>query len=263
METKQGASKWIKVTWLKWPLHINVASIINNFGGKHIQLPARWSPLAQETANSHGVVGCEYHLTVVLPCVGLLVLSLQKWWSWLLSPIKRVEAVAALCKVTDNSPLLAPPPPPPPLHCVCFSAGLRALISGAEIWQSQQVMTEAVVRSHPEPQRRLAFQAGEGLVRYPQHKETLGKWCHCSEKSPPSKRPLSNLFDICKLLNFFWRHFAANFKDSLLRYNGPITSACHLICSQIRWGGFGCGDVCRMVTCNSRVKAAWKNPFSV
>lgn len=204
METKQGASKWIKVTWLKWPLHINVASIINNFGGKHIQLPARWSPLAQETANSHGVVGCEYHLTVVLPCVGLLVLSLQKWWSWLLSPIKRVEAVAALCKVTDNSPLLAPPPPPPPpLHCVCFSAGLRALISGAEIWQSQQVMTEAVVRSHPEPPRRLAFQAGEGLVRYPQHKETLGKWCHCSEKSPPSKRPLSNLFDICKLLNFF------------------------------------------------------------
>lgn len=209
METKQGDSKWIKVTWLKWPLHINVTSIINNFGGKHIRLPAHWSPLAQETANSHGVAGCEYHLTVVLPCVGLLVLSLQKWWSCLLSPIKRVEAVAALCKVTDNSPLLAPPPPPPPpLRCVCFSAGLRALISGAEIWQSQQVMTEAVVRSHPEPQRRLALQADEGLVQYPQHKETLGKW----NGAPPNKRPLSNLFDICKLLNFFLKPFRCQFQ---------------------------------------------------
>lgn len=103
-ETKQGASKWIKVTWLKWPLHINVTSVINNFGGKHIQLPAHWSPFAPETANSHGVTGCEYHLTVVLPCVGLLALSVQKCWSWLLSPIKRVEAVAALCKIPDNSP---------------------------------------------------------------------------------------------------------------------------------------------------------------
>lgn len=177
-ETKQGASKWIKVTWLKWPLHINVTSVINNFGGKHIQLPAHWSPFAPETANSHGVTGCEYHLTVVLPCVGLLALSVQKCWSWLLSPIKRVEAVAALCKIPDNRPPRpAPPPPPPPLHCVCFSAGLRALISGAEIWQSQQVMTEAVVRSHPEPQRRLAFQADEGLVQYPQHKEIL---CKCA-----------------------------------------------------------------------------------
>lgn len=36
---------------------------------------------------------------------------------------------------------------------VCFHAGSKALVSGAEIWQSQQVMTEAVVRSHPEPQR--------------------------------------------------------------------------------------------------------------
>lgn len=59
-----------------------------------------------------------------------------------------------------------------PLHCVCFSAGLRALISGAEIWQSQQVMTEAVVRSHPEPQRRLTFQADVGLVQYTEHKGT-------------------------------------------------------------------------------------------
>lgn len=183
IETKQGDSKWIKVTWLKWPLHINVTSIINNFGGKHIQLPAHWSPFARETANSHGVTGCEYHLTVVLPCDGLLALSVQKWWSWLLSPIKRVEAVAALCRISDNSPPRTPHPPPPtpprpapppaPLHCVCFSAGLRALISGAEIWQSHQVMTEAVVRSHPEPQRRLAFQADEGLAQYPKHKEIL------------------------------------------------------------------------------------------
>lgn len=78
-ETKQGASKWIKVTWLKWPLDINVTSVINNFGGKHIQLPAHWSPFARETANSHGVTGCEYHLTVVLPCVELRALSVQKW----------------------------------------------------------------------------------------------------------------------------------------------------------------------------------------
>lgn len=202
-------------------------------------MPVRWSPLSREAANSHGVAGCEYHLTVVLPCVGLLVLSLQKWlWSWLWSPIEGVEAVAALCKVTDNSPL--PAPPPPPFHCVCFSAGLRAPISGAEIWQSQQVMTEAVVRSHPEPQRRLAFQADEGLVQYPQHKETLGKWSHCSEKSPLIKRPLSNLLDVCKLLN----------KDILFRYNGLIISACHLIFSPIGLSGVGRGDVCRMVTRN-------------
>lgn len=29
--------------------------------------------------------------------------------------------------------------------------------SGAQIWQSQQVMTEALVRSHPEPQRTSPF----------------------------------------------------------------------------------------------------------
>lgn len=150
-ETKQRDSKWTEVTWLECPLHINVISIINNLGEKHIQLSVHWSLLAWETANSHGVVSCEYHLTVVLPCVGLLVLSVQKWWSRLLSSVKCVEA---------------------PLHCVCFSAGLRALISGAAIWQSQQVMTEAVVRSHPEPQRRLTFQADEGLIQYTEHKGT-------------------------------------------------------------------------------------------
>lgn len=148
IETKQRDSKWIKVTWLECPLHINVISIINNLGEKHIQLSVHWSPLAWETANSHGVASWEYHLTVVLPCVGLLVLSVQKWWSWLcvrLNVLKPSLPVQSLRTA--------------PLHCVCFSAGLRALISGAEIWQSQQVMTEAVVRSHPEPQRRLTFQA--------------------------------------------------------------------------------------------------------
>lgn len=78
-----------------------------------------------------------------------------------LCSIKCVEAVAA-CAESQNRL--------PSLHCVCFSAGLRALISGAEIWQAQQVMTEAVVRSHPEPQRRLTFQADEGLVQYTEHK---------------------------------------------------------------------------------------------
>lgn len=37
--------------------------------------------------------------------------------------------------------------------CVCFENP----DSGARIWQSQQVMTEALVRSHPEPQRTLPF----------------------------------------------------------------------------------------------------------
>lgn len=155
IETKQRDSKWIKVTWPPCPLHINVISIINNLGEKHIQLSVHWSPLAWETANSHGVASCEYHLTVVLPCVGLLVLSVQKWWSWLcvrLNVLKPSLPVQSLRTA--------------PLHCVCFGAGLRALISGAEIWQLQQVMTEAVVRSHPEPQRRLTFQADEGLVQY-------------------------------------------------------------------------------------------------
>lgn len=161
METKQRDSKWIKVTWLECPLHINVIQIINNLGEKHIQLSVHWSPLAWETANSHGVVSWEYHLTVVLPCVGLLVLPVQKWWSWLcvrLNVLKPSLPVQSLRTA--------------PLHCVCFSAGLRALISGAEIWQSQQVMTEAVVRSHPEPQRRLTFQADERSIQYTEHKST-------------------------------------------------------------------------------------------
>ncbi len=92
---------------------------------------------------------------------GLVVLSVQKWWSWLcvrLNVLKPSLPVQSL--------------PTAPIHCVCFGAGLRALISGAETWQSQQVMTEAVVRSHPEPQRRLTFQADEGLVQYTEHKST-------------------------------------------------------------------------------------------
>ena len=70
-------------------------------------------------------------------------------------------------------------PPSPLCVCVCFSAGLRALISGAEIWQSQQVMTEAVVRSHPEPQRRLTFQA---RFNTQDTNAPIGgaRWCHCS-----------------------------------------------------------------------------------
>lgn len=107
METKQRDSKWIEVTWLVWPLHINVILIINNFGEKHIQLSVHWSPVCMRDCQLSW--RCEYHLTVVLPCVGLLVLSVQKWWNWLLSPIKCVEAIAALCKASD------PPPPSPPL----------------------------------------------------------------------------------------------------------------------------------------------------
>lgn len=88
--------------------------------------------------------------------------------------IKCAEATGCLCK-DSKCPL--------PLHCVCFSAGLRALISGAEIWQSQQVMTEAVVRSHPEPQRRLTFQADERSVQYTKALIS-GVWsCCCSKKS--------------------------------------------------------------------------------
>lgn len=161
-KTKQRDGKWTKVTWLEWPLHINVISIINNFGEKHIQLSVHWSPLAWETANSHGVGSWEYHLTVALPCVGLLVLSVQQWRSRLWFRLNVLKPSLPVQSLRTASPL----------HCVCLSAGLRALLSGAEIWQSQQVMTEAVVRSHPEPQRRLTFQGDERLVQYTEHKGT-------------------------------------------------------------------------------------------
>lgn len=155
-KTKQRDSKWMKVTWIKCPLYSNVTSIINNSGKKHIQLSVHWSPLAWETANSHGVTSWEYHLTVVLPCVGLRVLSVHKWRRWLCVRLNVLKPS-----------LPAQSLPATPLHCVGFGAGLRALNPGAEIWQTQQVMTEAVVRSHPEPQRRLTFQADQ---RHTQHK---------------------------------------------------------------------------------------------
>lgn len=104
METKQGDSKWIEVTWLEWPLHINVMSVINNLGVEHIQLPVHWSPLAWDTANSHGVASCEYHLTVVSPCVGLCGSLCEGAAELTLSSIKCVEAVAACSKLPDNSP---------------------------------------------------------------------------------------------------------------------------------------------------------------
>lgn len=103
------------------------------------------------------------------------------------------------------------------LHCDCFRAGLRALISGAEIWQSQQVMTEAVVRSHPEPQRRLTFQADGAALSNTHNTKALitGVWLWCC--FPKMKlfschrhRHLFYVYwwrmgvsDIFKLLNFF------------------------------------------------------------
>lgn len=189
-ETKQGASKWIKVTWLKWPLHINVTSVINNFGGKHIQLPAHWSPFAPETANSHGVTGCEYHLTVVLPCVGLLALSVQKCWSWLLSPIKRVEAIAALCKIPDNSP-------PPPCAATTTTSPLCLLQCWSESpdFQSRDLaVTASDDRGSgeiaPGTPKEARVSGGRGARPIPTTQGNSLQMCHCSEKSPPNKRLL-------------------------------------------------------------------------
>lgn len=65
-----------------------------------------WSPLAWGTANSHGDVSWEYHLTVVLPCVGLCVLSVQKCWSWLCVPLNVLKPSPACVKPPNrHSPL--------------------------------------------------------------------------------------------------------------------------------------------------------------
>lgn len=260
IETKQGDSKWIKVTWLKWPLHINVTSIINNFGGKHIQLPAHWSPFARETANSHGVTGCEYHLTVVLPCDGLLALSVQKWWSWLLSPIKRVEAVAALCRISDNSPPRTPHhnhQHHPALH---RHQPLSIVFASVLVWEPW--FLEQRFGSHTKwwqrqwwdrtrnPKGGSRFRLTRGLL----NTQNTKKFCKCAIV-PKNRHQIKGYFHIFSTFvnfwTFFWSHFAANFKDSPLRYNSLIISACHLISSRMERG-----DVCTVVTCNSRVKAA-------
>ena len=117
-KTKQSDSKWIKVTWLECPLHSNVTSMINNLGEKHIQLSVHWSPLAWETANSHGVASREYHLTVVLPCVGLR--------RALCAEVVPLTLCVRLNVLKPSLPVRPKSPSSPAPLCVCFGAGLRA-----------------------------------------------------------------------------------------------------------------------------------------
>lgn len=194
METKQRDSKWTEVTWLECPLHINVVSIINNLGKKHIQLSVHWSPLAWETANSHGVASCEYHLTVVLPCVGLLVLSVQKWWSrlWVrLNVLKPLSIVFASVLVWEPWFLE------------------QRFGSHSKWWQRQWWDRTQ------NPKGGSHFRRTWGSFNTQSTKAPIGGvwWCHCSENhiaQPPQQRLLLYVFlrrvgvlDICKLLNFF------------------------------------------------------------
>lgn len=160
-----------------------------------------------------------------------------------------------LCKVSER---------PPSLHCVCLGAGLRALISGPEIWQSQQVMTEAVVRSHPEPQRRLTFQDDErGPFSTQKHRSVEFDNVIVSFSLSVTFIFTWGVLDIYQLLNIL---MSCQLKVQLI---DPIYIVFSLL-NQIRLifflthgGGTEHEDVWRAATCNSRVKAAWKNPFSV
>lgn len=171
METQQRDSGWIEVTWLQWPLHINVISIINNLGEKHIQLSVHWSPLAWESANSHGVASCEYHLTVVLPCVGAFSCSLpQKRWGWLLCSIKRVEAADVLCKVSGR-------PLSPPFVFVAV-LGLR----NPDFWSRDLAVTASDDRGSGEIAPRTPKEAHiSGLFNTQKHWSVGLWWSHCSE----------------------------------------------------------------------------------
>lgn len=84
------------------------------------------------------------------------------------------------------------------------------------------------------------------------------------------------VLDICKLLNFLGT-FGCQFEKKkeklqlkvwLSRCHPPVIllsmlNQCRLFFFLTHGGGIEHGDVCGMVTRNSRVKAAWKNPFSV
>lgn len=108
-------------------------------------------------------------------------------------------------------------------------------------------------------------------------------WCHCSKihiVRPPEQRLLLYVYqgrvgvlDICKLLNFL-KTFGCQFeiivglKVWLSRCHPPVMllsllNQCRLFFCLTHGGVLEHGDVCGMVTCNSRVKAAWKSPFSV
>lgn len=213
----QRDSKWMKVTWLKWPLHINVASIINNFRRASIFSGRRWSTLCTRDSQ----LSWRRELWVSPHSCGTMcraprALPLQERWNWLLSPIKRVEAVAALCKVTDNNP--------PLLHhhhhlSIVFASVLvwepwfpeQRFGSHSKWWQRQwwdrtqnprggsRFRQTRGLPSISTAQRKLS---GNGaIVQGENEKQTNGA---TKKKSPPNKRLLSYLFDICKLLNFIY-----------------------------------------------------------
>lgn len=84
----------------------------------------------------------------------------------------------------------------------------------------------------------------------------------------------AEVLGICKLLNFL-KTFSCQLEKKKLqlkvwlsRCHPPVILLSPLNQSRLFFflthgGGIEHGDVCGMVTCNSRVKAAWKNPFSV
>lgn len=67
--------------------------------------------------------------------------------------------------------------------------------SGARIWQSQQVMTEALVRSHPEPQRTPPFRRKQYKGRPIRPPQASLRACFCTLfKNKPSRKRFSHCF---------------------------------------------------------------------
>ena len=123
--------------------NIKVTETTHSLWQKHIWLSIVWSYFAQQPIRG----AWEDEVVSQFTCdpIGQHSLCAEQQFDLPASPPECVERAvpleglrAVLCIV-----------------CVFVSVlPLKGLISGDQIWQSQQVMTEAVVRSHPEPQRR-------------------------------------------------------------------------------------------------------------
>lgn len=225
----------MKVTWLKWPLHIKVPSIINNFGRGSIFSGLRWSTLCTRDCQ----FPCRRELWVSPHSCGAMrqaprALPVQERWSWFLSPIKRVEAVAALSKVTDNNP---------PPHCTTTTSPLCLLQCWSESpdFRSRDLaVTASDDRGSGEIAPRTPEEArvsgGRGaFLQSPPHKEnspeTVPLFRGENKKTQTNRKKknhhqIKGYFRIFStfvnfwtsfIYLFFWRHFTANFEDGLLR----------------------------------------------
>lgn len=201
------------------------------------------------------------------PCAEVVELTLCS--------IKCVEAIAA-CAKSQNSPF--------PL---CL---FQRWSESPDFWSRDLAVTASDDRGSgeiaPRTPKEVHISGGWeacSIHRMQKHWSVEFWWCHCSENhiiQPPRRRLLLHVYlgrvgvlDINKLLNFL-KTFGSQFeiivrlKVSLSRCHHPVIllsllNQCRLFFFLTRGGGLEHGDVCGMVTCNSRVKAAWKNPFSV